>query len=155
MLYMFKKFYSKRNYVKKLNYIYNRYLYSIKKKHIEDPYIYGLNISKPKRQINIALFNDKFFTYSAGFIIKKIKITLKYFKKTKKANTNIILFLQNNDYYRLKYLYCLIIKNFTNSIWNFLEKLWILTNCSIFFFIHKQSYNHYKRPVKRIKKKNS
>lgn len=150
---MFKKFNNKRKYLRKLNFFYKKYIFSKKNQHLIDPHINGLSIVKPKRQIHTILFCNKIFVYSAGLITKKVKITMKHYKKTKKVNTNIILFLQNNDMYKFKYLYFLIIKNFTYSIWNFMEKLWTLTNCNVFFFIHKQTYNWYKRPIKRIKKK--
>ena len=148
-----KKYNEKFLYIKKLKIFYYYNIFNNKIYSITDQYNNNLYISKPLRQIYITIYSKKMHTYSAGLIAKYINITLKFYKKTKKVNTNIILFLQNILENKASNFYYVTFKNFTFSIWNFLEKLWTLTSCQIFFLFHKQSYNSYKRPVKRLKKK--
>lgn len=157
---MFQKIFLRFN-RKKYRLLYYKNLVIFYNKFSLEKYIYGdkilfnlgLNVYQPKRQLYTDVFYNKVKTISTGVVLKDSVITLKCYKRKMIANSAIILYLQRTYGEVLRYLYFFFLKNFTYRLWNFIEKLWVLVEPSIFIFLHNQSYNPTIKRVKRIKRR--
>lgn len=97
------------------------------------------------------LKNTKIF--SSGFVLASQNIKLKYFKKTIRSNTGLLVYLQLIYKKNIRYLYLYRCLNFNYRQWLFLQKFWTLLTPEIFYLQIKKSYNTNYSPVKSIKKR--
>ena len=154
MLKILKKKYIKKKFLEKIYFFYKKYL--IENYFLKKTSLYQLSIENfvPKKQHYLKI-NDSLniYIYSSGFILKKLQINLKYYKKSTKSNASTILYIQRVFFSKIKYIYFYRCLNFTIRQWIFLQKFYKLINPNIFLFQHKKSYNVNYSPKKRIKKR--
>lgn len=132
------------------------------KKYLLEPYLlsYGtvytasLQVCLPQRQHHTCFTTSSFKKIrSTGLILSLSDIALKYYKRSFKANTGHILFLQKIFLNSLKYLYLYYVINFNYRQWLFFQKFMLLISPQILILQHKKSYNTYYRPIKRLKRR--
>lgn len=150
---MVKKYY-KNIFLKKLLLFYKKYMVELYFCKDSELYTSFLTVTLPNRQHYLSLYssNESIFL-NAGLVVGMAGVKLKYYKRSVKSNTSLILTLLSLAQNNLRYLYLYLCYNFTYRHWIFLQKLYLLVEPSIFFFQHSKSYNTYYRPVKRLKKK--
>jgi len=155
---MLKKFLKKKNnrqfFFKKLTILYTKYL-------LDFYFIYKTTIYRsiiennvPKRQHYLSVTKDnKSHVFSSGYVIASQSIKLKYYKRSSKSNTGLILHIQKLYKENSKYIYLYRCLNFSYRQLVFLQKYWKLVSPEILYFQHKKSYNINYSPVKSIKKR--
>ena len=117
------------------------------------PYTVSLGILQSNKQLISSMYYPLVTNYSAGFILKKMLIELKRYKRTVAANTNIVLYLQKLFFAENKYIEFFFMRNYNLRLWSFLQKLWLLISPVIFFLLYSRSYNIVRKPTKRIKRR--
>lgn len=154
MLKILKKIKQKKKFIKNLYAFYKKY--TIENYFLLNTNIYtiGLGNSLPKRQHILTVNTQmKSYIYSTGYILSVLNIKLKYYKRSLKANSSIILSLQRLFMSNIKHLYIYRCLNFNYRQLLFLQKFYKLISPKIFYFQHKKSYNVNYSPKKRIKKR--
>lgn len=117
-------------------------------------FLYSIFLYLPSRQHNVCIRDSKTSKiYSAGLIIKQNKTKLKFYKRTTKVNSNIILFLQKTYGKKISQINLFFFKNFNMRSWVFFQKYLLLANPSFNWIILKKSYNTNLSSVRRIKRR--
>lgn len=113
-------------------------------------------LTLPKRQQFFSFFffkKNKFFTYSANYFLQKFSIKAKFYKRSSKNITSLVMHFKKIFKKELKFIYIFNIKNFSYRQYFFLSKIMELINPHIYYLIHKQSFIPRFLPKRRIKRK--
>ena len=99
------------------------------------------------------LWNNKFYIYTNGQLLKKNAKKIKFYKKSKKSFGYVINTLNKKIKKKLnsiEFFYC---KNFNFKNYFWIKKLFTLIKPKINFFLITNSWNYIHKDRRRIKKK--
>lgn len=154
MLKILKKIKWKKKFIKSLYSFYKKY--TVENYFLINTSIYKISLenSLPNRQHIIGVNTKlKSYIFSTGYILAVLNIKLKYYKRSLKANSSILLSIQRLFTSDIQHIYLYRCLNFNYRQLLFLQKFYKLINPKIFYFQHKKSYNINYSPQKRIKKR--
>lgn len=152
--YTLKKRLNKRK-LKSIYYFYYKYINNLVFiPKITEKFIHSFFLYLPTRQHNVHIKDlKKQKVFSSGLVIKQNKTNLKFYKRTLKVNSSLILHLQKLYGDFIKFISLLYIKNFNLRNWIFLQKYMVLLNPTFHLIIFKKSYNTNLSSVRRIKRR--
>jgi hypothetical protein len=144
---MLRKFFRKRKIKlqrRKIFVLYKKIKYLFQKtKNIENFYKTCFFLTLPKRQQFFTIhFLEKSIdkTFGAGYFLGQIGLKAKFFKRSVKNITGLVMHLKKIYIKDLKYIYMYNIKNYTYRQYLFFNKMLTLIEPNIHYLVHKQSY---------------
>lgn len=141
--------------IKNIYYFYLKYVTSLNLiPKVKNKFIYSFFLYLPTRQHNVHIKNlNNQKVFSSGLVIKQNKTNLKFYKRTIKVNSSLLLHLQKIYSESIKDISLLYIKNFNLRNWLFMQKYMLLLEPVFHLIILKKSYNTNLSSVRRIKRR--